>query len=265
MPALPIYQVDAFTDALFAGNPAAVVPLEAWLDDATLQAIAMENNLAETAFFIPTPDAEDSDYHLRWFTPTVEMDLCGHATLASAWVLFNQLGLDGDSIRFQSRSGVLGVTRDGEKISMNFPAGYATPTLVPDGLAQALGGIEPVGFLRGEMDMAILSSEEEVRAVKPDLSYISGLGGHLLIVTAPGDGSDVASRCFAPSVGIDEDPVTGGAHCFIVPYWTKRLEKDALHCRQVSARSGDLWCHMDGERVVMQGKALLYMTGSIHL
>ena len=261
----PIFQVDAFAEAPFTGNPAAIVPLDTWLSDAEMQAIAMENNLAETAFFIPTPDDPDSDYHLRWFTPAVEVDLCGHATLASASVLYDQMGFSNDTIRFQSRSGILTTTRDGEKISLNFPAAEATPTLVPDGLAAAIGGIEPLGYLRGEMDLAILESEDEVRAVVPDLDYISKLDCHLLIVTAPGNGCDVASRCFAPQVGINEDPVTGSAHCFIAPYWTKRLQKDLLHCRQVSARGGDLWCSVADGRVTIQGKARLFLTGSITL
>lgn len=264
----PIYQIDAFAEAPFTGNPAAVVPLTDWLPDAVLQAIAMENNLSETAFFVATPDDPDADYHLRWFTPTVEVDLCGHATLASASVLFSQLGFAEETIRFQSQSGILTASRRGEQVELDFPARRGTPTRVPDGLAAALGGIEPVGFLRATKNMAVLMNAAEVLAVTPDHGYIAGLPGDGLIVTAPGDGDapgDVVSRYFAPHAGIDEDPVTGSAHCTIVPYWSDRLGKTDLHCRQVSARGGDLYCTLAGDRVTIAGTARLYLEGSIHV
>lgn len=265
MSTYPIFQVNAFAEAPYTGNPAAVVPLDAWLDDAKMQAIAMENNLSETAFFVPTPDDPDSDYHLRWFTPATEVDLCGHATLASSYVLTEHLGFGGPTIRFRSRSGLLQSTIADDKICLNFPEGESTPTRVPDGLATALGGIEPVGYLRGKKDMAILASEHEVLSVVPDLEYIRQLDAHSLIVTAEGEACDVASRCFGPKVGIEEDPVTGSAHCFIAPYWQKRLNKEVLHCRQVSSRGGDLWCTVDDGRVSIAGRARLFMSGSIYL
>lgn len=262
---LPIYQVDAFAEAPFTGNPAAIVPLSEWLPDATLQAIAMENNLAETAFFLPEAPGGDADFHLRWFTPAVEVDLCGHATLATAAVLFDRLGFAGDTIRFRSRSGVLTATTDGERVALDFPVRAGAPTLVPDGLAAALGGIEPVGFLRAVKSMAVLASEEEVRAVRPNLTYIAAMDGDGLIVTGPGDSCDAASRYFAPHAGIDEDPVTGSAHCTIAPYWAERLGKSELLCRQVSARGGDLACTLSGDRVKMAGRARFYLEGTIHV
>lgn len=260
---LPIYQVDAFAEAPFTGNPAAVVPLEAWLPDATLQAIAMENNLSETAYFIATPDVEDTDYQLRWFTPTHEVDLCGHATLATAKVLFDKLGFGGSSIAFRTQSGVLSCARDGDRLTLDFPVRRGSATRVPDGMAAALGGIEPMGFFKAIKNMALLSSEAEVRAVRPDLPYIAALEGDGLIVTAPGDACDTASRYFAPHGGIDEDPVTGSAHCTVAPYWAERLGRNTLHCRQVSARGGDLYCEVVGERVKISGKARFYMEGNI--
>lgn len=262
---LPIYQVDAFAEAPFAGNPAAVMPLEGWLPDDVLQNIAMENNLSETAFFVATPDDPDADYHLRWFTPAVEVDLCGHATLASAATLFDKLGYGKDVIRFRSQSGQLVATAQGDRVELDFPARPGTATRVPDGLAEALGGVEPVGFLRASKNMAVLESEAAVRAISPDFDYISAMDGDGLILTAPGaeDGGDVASRYFAPHAGIDEDPVTGSAHCTIVPYWAERLGKLHLHCRQVSARGGDLYCELAGDRVRIAGEARFYMEGRI--
>ncbi|NMM44377.1 PhzF family phenazine biosynthesis protein [Rhodospirillaceae bacterium KN72] len=263
---LPLYQLDAFAEAPFAGNPAAVVPLDDWLPDTVLHAIAAENNLSETAFFVPIPDTEQADFHLRWFTPTVEVDLCGHATLATAGTLFDHLGFEKSTVRFKSQSGTLTATRQGNRVELDFPARPGTPTRVPDGLAAALGGIEPVGFLRAMNNMAVLQSEAEVRAVKPDLAYIAALDGDGLIVTAPGEDGDVASRYFAPHAGIDEDPVTGSAHCTIVPYWAERFGgKTQLHCRQVSARGGDLFCELAGDRVRMAGTVRLYLEGRIHV
>lgn len=262
---LPIYQVDAFAEAPFTGNPAAVVPLETWLPDTVLQQIAMENNLAETAFFIPVPGASDADFHLRWFTPAIEVDLCGHATLATAAVLLDRLSFGGDLIRFQSQSGILSVRHLDGRYQLDFPARPATPTRVPDGLAQALGGIEPVGFLRAKKSMAVLADEAEVLAVRPDFDFIAGLEGDGLIVTAPGSETDAVSRYFAPHAGINEDPVTGSAHCTIVPYWAERLGKTSLHCRQVSARGGDLFCDLAGDRVLMAGAARFYLEGAINV
>lgn len=259
-----LYQVDAFTGRLFRGNPAAVMPLSEWLDDATLQAIAMENNLSETAFFVPVPDDPDHDFHLRWFTPAIEVDICGHATLASGHVLFDCLGWHGDTIRFKTRSGRLTVSRDGTRLALNFPALAHAEASVPDGLEAALGQ-KVLAYFTSAKNMALLADEAAVRAVRPDFGYIAGMGGVGLIVTAPGEEADCASRFFAPAAGIDEDPVTGSAHCVIVPFWAGRLGKLDIEARQVSARGGALHCQLDGARVIIAGEAVLYMTGRVHL
>lgn len=259
---LDIYQVDAFTDRPFSGNPAAVVPLDRWLPDDVLQAIAAENNLAETAFFIA--DEGDADFHLRWFTPTVEVDLCGHATLASGAVLYNQRGWPEDKIVFQSRSGPLAVSRNGDRYVLDFPSKPAVDVTMPDGLAAAIG-VTPLRFLRATMNMAILESEAAVLAVDPDLAFIATMEGDGLIVSAPGDASDCASRYFAPHAGIDEDPVTGSAHCTIVPYWADVLGRKDIYARQVSKRGGDLYCCLEDDRVSIAGNTALYLTGRIRV
>ncbi len=255
-----IYQVDAFTRETFKGNPAAVVPLEKWLPSETMLAIAAENNLAETAFFVRYGDRFD----LKWFTPTVEMDLCGHATLASAFVLWNELRFDRDSIDFETRSGTLTVKRDGELMIMDFPSRPPTTTEPPTGLAEALGGA-PRNVLKARDLFCIYNSEAEVLALRPDFKAIVDLGVHAVIVTAPGDRSDFISRFFAPSVGVDEDPVTGSAHCTLIPYWAERLGKNELYARQVSQRGGELYCELHGDRVQMAGNAVLYMKGEIYV
>ncbi|NCF49538.1 MAG: PhzF family phenazine biosynthesis isomerase [Bacteroidetes bacterium] len=257
---LPIFQGDAFTDEVFSGNPAAVVPLDKWLPDAVLQSIAAENNLAETAFFVASKDA--ADFELRWFTPTVEIDLCGHATLASAFVLFTQLEWQRPVIHFSSQSGSLSVKQSAGGYTLDFPARVAQPVALPDGLEAALG--QPVkSFSKAVAFMAVLEDEAAVRAVTPDFDYISKLDGDGLIVTAPGDHSDCVSRYFAPACGIDEDPVTGGAHCTLAPYWAGQLSKTGLHARQASARGGEMFVEVDGDRVKMTGKAVLFMNGFI--
>ena len=260
---LRIYQVDAFTDRVFGGNPAAVVPLGEWLPAGMMQAIAMENNLAETAFFV---ERFDGDYDLRWFTPAVEVPLCGHATLATAWVLFNRLGVDGDKVTFHTRGGQLSVMRDSEMLMLDFPAQPPAPTEVGD-VAGALSGddarVEPEAVLASSYALAVLDSEPTVRDVKPDFRKIAALDNPNLIITAPGEDCDFVSRFFGPGVGIDEDPVTGSAHCVLVPYWAERLGKHELFARQVSARGGKLWCAMDGERVLIAGKAAPYLEGVI--
>jgi PhzF family phenazine biosynthesis protein len=258
---LDIYQVDAFTSTAFNGNPAAIVPLDAWLSDETMQAIAAENNLAETAFFVPN----DAGFDLKWFTPTVEMDLCGHATLASAFVLWDQLGFTGDTINFETKSGTLTVTREGELMVMDFPARPASETSAPDGLADALGG-KPQDVLNSNDLLCVYGTEAEVLALRPDFKAIIDLG--LLrgvIVTAQGDTSDFVSRFFAPAVGVDEDPVTGSAHCTLIPYWAKRLGKNELYARQVSKRGGELFCELRGDRVKIAGDAVLYLKGEIYV
>jgi PhzF family phenazine biosynthesis protein len=258
---IPIYQVDAFTDRRFAGNPAAVCPLEAWLPDATLQAIAAENNLSETAFFVPA----DGGYELRWFTPRTEVDLCGHATLATGHVIFRFLEPELRQVTFRTRrAGVLAVSRQGDGLAMDFPARPAERVATPAGLAAALGA-EPAEVLALSRDyLAVFDGAEQVEALRPDFAALSRLDRFAVIVTAPGDGgADFVSRFFAPALGIDEDPVTGSAHCTLAPYWAGRLGKRRLRARQVSARGGDLDCELKGDRVVLAGQAALYLEGWI--
>jgi len=226
-----------------------------------MQAIAAENNLSETAFFVANGG---DNYDLRWFTPAAEVDLCGHATLASASLLLETLTPDAEAVRFETRSGTLTVVREGDRLVMDFPALPAAPVDLPAGFAEAIG-LEPVAYLRAVKDMAVFESESIVRGIDPDFDFIARLDGMGLIVTSPGDDSDCASRFFAPKFGIDEDPVTGSAHCTIVPYWADRLGKSDIHARQVSARSGDLYCRMDGDRVRMGGRAVLFLSGMIEL
>ena len=259
---IQLFHVDAFTDRLFGGNPAAVVPLSDWLPDEVMCAIAAENNLSETAFFIPAADS-GADFHLRWFTPTVEVDLCGHATLASAFVLFTALGWQADKLRFASASGTLtAIPAEDGMITLDFPARAGAGMPAPDGLVAAIG--QPViGFRRAVMNMAILESEAAVRMAQPDLDYIRQLDGDGLIITAAGDSCDCASRYFAPNSGIDEDPVTGSAHCTIAPYWAEQLGKTVLAARQVSKRGGDIRCELAGDRVLISGHACLYSSGQL--
>lgn len=257
---LEIYQVDAFTSKPFHGNPAAVVPLEAWLPDETMLAIAAENNLAETAFFVKEGDG----YELRWFTPEVEIDLCGHATVASGYVLYNELGYSGPEIKFRSKSGELRVSRDGERFVLDFPSRPAAECDIPDGLVEALG-TAPTKILKSRDYLAIYKTEADILALKPDFRAIAGLGVHAVIVTAPGNRSDFVSRFFAPAVGIDEDPVTGSAHCTLTPYWAERLGKNTLFARQVSKRGGEVHCELAGDRVKLGGDAVLYLKGEIYV
>lgn len=260
---IPIYQVDAFTAALFAGNPAAVCPLEAWLDTATLQAIAAENNLAETAFFV-SGGAEDADYALRWFTPTAEVDLCGHATLASAFVVFNRIRPDARSVRFSSRSGILTVTRAGELLALDFPSFPAVSCDVPAALIEGLVHA-PQEVRLASNYLAVFETAVEIAALAPDMGILAKLHPHGVIATAPGavTGVDFVSRFFAPSFGIPEDSVTGSAHCTLVPYWAQRLGRDHLIARQISARGGELICDARGDRVGIAGRAVLYLEGTI--
>jgi PhzF family phenazine biosynthesis protein len=257
---IPLYQVDAFTDRLFGGNPAAICPLEEWLPDGTLQAIAAENNLAETAFFVE----EDDVFHLRWFTPLQEVDLCGHATLASAYVIANHFGRETETVRFRSKSGPLVVSREGELYALDFPSRPPQRTEPVLKLMEALGA-ESEELWRSRDLMAVFKSEQRVRALNPDMAKLAGVDAFALIVTAPGTDCDFVSRFFAPARGIPEDPVTGSAHCTLIPYWAQRLGKSTLHARQVSARGGELFCEDRGERVKIAGRAVLYATGMIHL
>lgn len=255
-----MYQVDAFTDKVFGGNPAAVVPLPSWPDDALMQSIAMENNLSETAFFVKQGD----DYELRWFTPVKEVDLCGHATLASAHVLLDVLGHAEQSVAFQTRSGKLTVERHGKRLRMDFPAIPTQPCEIPELLSDGLGQ-RPQEVRAADDYLAVFEDEATVRALTPDHTLLSQLDRRGVIVTAPGKAHDFVSRFFAPKYGIPEDPVTGSAHCKLAPYWAERLGKTVLQARQVSKRGGDVHCEMKGTRVLLSGQAVLFMQGEITL
>ncbi len=262
MTTLPIYQVDAFTDTVFGGNPAAVVPLADWLPDDRLQAIAAENNLAETAFFV----RDGAGYALRWFTPTVEVDLCGHATLAAAHVITSILAPDLQRVEFSTRvAGPLTVDRDGDRLVLDFPARPPKPVTAPAALTAALGGPAPQAVLTARDYLVLYEDEAAVRDLTPDFRVLGQLD-RAVIVTAPGTGGvDFVSRFFAPGHGIDEDPVTGSAHCTLIPFWAKRLGKTVLEARQISARGGALMCDHQGSRVRIGGRAVLYLEGRIHV
>ena len=257
---IPIYQIDAFADATFAGNPAAVCPLESWLDDESLQAVAAENNLSETAFFVAR---DDGDFDLRWFTPVAEVDLCGHATLASGYVILTRLDPARESVGFHTLSGRLEVSRDGGLLAMDFPAISARPVAAPDGLGHALGREADEVLATGNKYMAVFGNEHAVRGLVPDMAAILDLDRRGVMVTAPGDECDFVSRYFAPAFGIPEDPVTGSNHSVLVPFWADRLGVDELHARQVSARGGELFCRLMGDRVQITGAAVLYLEGKI--
>jgi PhzF family phenazine biosynthesis protein len=255
---LEIYQIDAFTQETFKGNPAAVVPLEKWLPDRVMQSIALENNLAETAFFVPNGD----EYDLRWFTPTIEMDLCGHATLATGYLLFEILGTDKHLLRFQTRSGELTVEKEGERYVLDFPSRPGLPSEAPPGLIDAIGA-EPKEVLKARDHLLVYETEAAVKGITPDFNALKKVEAHGVIVTAPGESSDFVSRFFAPAVGVDEDPVTGSAHCTLIPFWAERLGKNELFARQVSPRGGELFCELRGDRVRIGGHATLYLKGEI--
>lgn len=257
---IPVYQVDAFSNSMFKGNPAAVCPLREWLPDEIMQSIAAENNLAETAFFVN----KGTHYDLRWFTPAVEVDLCGHATLASAYVLFNELGESGDRVRFQTRSGELAVTRHGELLALDFPSRPPKAVQPCEGLISALGGA-PVEVLAARDYLAVYNSERDVQDLQPDFEALKKIDRFAVIVTAPGKQCDFVSRFFAPAKGVPEDPVTGLAHCTLIPYWAKRLGKAKLQARQISARGGTLVCELNGDRVRISGQAVLFLRGEIEL
>ena len=262
---LPIYQLDAFTSEVFAGNPAAVCPLDAWLDDVTLQSIGSENNLSETAFFVADPDGK-ADFRLRWFTPVVEARLCGHATLASAHVIFRELEPGRESVVFDTLSGLLTVTADGERLVMDFPARVPRPVDPHPALLPALGG-EPEAVLATEWDyMVVFRDASAVRGLQPNIPALAGLDRNRIIVTAPGDnGFDCVLRFFAPANGVAEDPVTGSAHCTIIPYWAQRLGRPVLRSYQASARGGVLDCALVEDRVKIAGQCALYMEGTINV
>lgn len=290
---LSLYQVDAFADAVFKGNPAAVIPLDDWIDDALMQHIAMENNLSETVFFVkggrpksesgakaPSPaggpgrrgDAPppeglgEAAYHIRWFTPEYEIDLCGHATLASAYVIKNFLEPHVHDIHFSTqKAGILKASAKDGLYTLDFPARMPQACEVPDQLLHSLGISTAVEVLRSRDYFVVLPAEEAVRSVEPDYTLMKELDTIGVIVTAKGHEADAVSRCFYPGAGIPEDPVTGSAHCNIVPYWSEKLGKTKLFCQQLSPRGGDLQCELDGDRVLMSGKCVLFLQGQIIL
>ena len=258
---IPLYQIDAFTSRLFGGNPAAVCPLSEWLPDETMQAIAAENNLAETAFFVPQRDR----YLLRWFTPADEVELCGHATLASAYVVIHILAPERRSVIFDTlRAGPLKVTRDGELLAMDFPAWPPEPMPADPRVLVTLGSPPAQSFVARGRTLAVYDRPEDVAALRPDFAAMRQIDGVDAIVTAPGsDGVDFVSRYFAPNYGVEEDPATGSAHCVLTPYWAARLGKSRLTARQISKRVGELDCALRGDRVTIAGRAVLYLEGTI--
>ncbi|HET7308024.1 MAG TPA: PhzF family phenazine biosynthesis protein [Gammaproteobacteria bacterium] len=255
---LRLFQVDAFAERPFEGNPAAVCPLDAWLDDVLLQAIAEENNLSETAFFVPAGDA----FELRWFTPVEEVDLCGHATLASAHVLFEQLDYRQPAVRFETRSGVLTASKNAAGLTMDFPAAPPEPLAMSDALAEALGR-RPSALLAAFDYVAVYESEDDIRALAPDFAALAKLDKRGVVATAPGREVDFVSRCFFPALRINEDPVTGSAHCETAPYWAGRLGGNRLEARQLSQRGGAIGCEVRGDRVSLTGRAASYLVGEI--
>ncbi|MFI9435623.1 MULTISPECIES: PhzF family phenazine biosynthesis protein [Streptosporangium] len=266
MISIPIFQVDAFTDRILWGNPAAVCPLEGWLPEAVMQAIALENNLPETAFIVRNGDA----YDLRWFTPAAEVDLCGHATLGAAYVVLTHLRPDWDEVTFHSASGPLVVARHGDKFGLAFPALDLSPVEPPESLLRGLGAPAPSTVYRSMDYVAVYDTEDQVRSVVPDQVALSALDLRGVVITAPGAEADFCSRFFGPKLSIPEDPITGSAHCALVPYWARRLGKSRMRAQQFSPRLGrthtiSLDCGLDGDRVALSGAARQYMAGTIHL
>ena len=257
---LDIYQVAAFTSTSFGGNPAAVVPMDEWIDEALMQRIAAENNLSETAFFVP---AGHDAWEIRWFTPSVEVPLCGHATLATAAVIRHELGQSRWPVTLHSASGKLAVDTDGDRYVLDLPANPPAPVSAPTGLAEALGAELMETMLGGDIYMAVLADEAAVRALSPDFGKLAKLVAHGLVATAAGESVDFVSRFFAPAIGIDEDPVTGAAHCVLTPYWSARTGKQILHAQQVSKRTGSLTCEHRGDRVRLGGDAVFFLSGKI--
>jgi PhzF family phenazine biosynthesis protein len=258
---IPYYQVDAFASRIFTGNPAGVCLLADWLPDEVLQSIAAENNLAETAFVVQ----RGGRYDLRWFTPAMEVDLCGHATLAPGHVIFEHLGYRGDTIYFDTvKSGELRVTRDGDLLTLDFPSRPAAVCSLPADLVQGLGRT-PVHVAKARDYVAVFATEQELAALQPDMAALSRLDSLGIIATAPGTTCDFVSRFFAPQAGIPEDPVTGSAHSTLIPYWSQRLGKKKLNARQISRRGGELFCEDRGSRVGIGGRAVTYSTGFLHL
>jgi PhzF family phenazine biosynthesis protein len=258
---IPLYIIDAFTDRQFSGNPAAVCPLPDWIDDDILQSIASENNLSETAFFVE----EREGFRLRWFTPKLEVNLCGHATLATAFVLFEHLKYEGSEIRFETRSGLLTVKKDGDLLVMDFPARRSVLVDAPELLVQGLGKKPSAVFQTMETYMAVYESEADILSVQPDFGLIGKLEMRRVIITAKGSDSDFVSRFFAPKAGVPEDPVTGSAHCTLIPYWAEKLGKTSLYAVQISRRRGELYCRLKDDRVEIGGKAVTFAKGEINI
>jgi predicted PhzF superfamily epimerase YddE/YHI9 len=261
---LTLYQIDAFTNHIFGGNPAAVIPLDQWISDSLMQRLAMENNLSETVFFVPS-SKPDVDYEIRWFTPLVEINLCGHATLAAAFVLYHVMGYAYQAIRFESKSGILTVTKNLDRICMDFPAWKPSAlTTWPPELSVALGNIPFTSVYQYRDFLVEVADESMVQLCQPDFTLLKKIG-QKVILTAKGSKADFVSRFFAPSAGVDEDPVTGSAHAQLIPYWAEKLGKKSLHARQLSKRGGELWCEYLGERVTISGQCVFYMKGEIDL
>ncbi len=257
---LTLYQIDAFANRPFKGNPAAVIPLETWLPDDTMQSIAEENNLSETTFFVPTK----TGFHIRWFTPSTEVELCGHATLAAAYVLFNFLGYDKGIIEFDSKSGMLTVSQKNDWLVMDFPAQPPVLCDVPDEIINAFDK-KPIECLRSEDYIVVFEAESDISSVKPDMDYLIKLDLRGVIITSKSQQYDFVSRFFAPKYGIDEDPVTGSSHTQLIPYWAQKLGKTKLTAKQVSRRGGELICELQNDRVLISGKAVKYLEGRIEI
>jgi PhzF family phenazine biosynthesis protein len=261
---LALYQIDAFTSKLFGGNPAAVIPLKKWIPDELMQQLAMENNLSETVFFVPS-EKKEADYDIRWFTPALEINLCGHATLASAYTIFTILKAKKKSVTFQSKSGLLSVKKKKDILEMDFPS-WKPERLndYPAELSAALGGAEIVGVYKKRDLLVELNNEEAVQKCNPDFTLLKKIGDKV-IITAAGKSVDFVSRFFAPTAGVDEDPVTGSAHSQLIPFWSEKLGKEKMQARQLSQRGGDIYCEQKGDRVIMGGECIYYMKGEISI
>ena len=257
---LNLYQIDSFTDTPFEGNPAAIIPLKTWLPDNIMQSIAEENNLSETAFFVPN----NKGFHIRWFTPKTEVDLCGHATLAAAYVLFNIQGYNKERIEFESKSGTLTVLQKDNWLVMDLPAQPPIPCDVPDEIVKAFDKV-PIECLRSEDYIAVFETESDILSIKPDIDYLKKLDLRGVIITAKSRQYDFVSRFFAPKYGIDEDPVTGSAHTQLIPYWAHKLGKTNMQAKQVSSRGGEILCELYNDRVLISGKAVKFLEGKIQL
>lgn len=261
---IPFWQVDAFTDRVLRGNPAAVMLLGSWPEDGLLQAISAENNLSETAFLV----REETGWHIRWFTPAVEVDLCGHATLASAWVVLEKIDAGGREVTFASRSGPLSVTRDDDRLTMDFPANPPKPGIFPDGLDRMLGVPAREVMVTKDHLVVVLDSADVVRRLNPDIAAVATLSKPMVMITAEGEagsGNDYVCRCFAPRKGVPEDPVTGSAQCVLAPFWAKRLGRTRMIARQVSSRGGTLFVEDRGARVGIGGHVAPYLEGAVDL